>query len=684
MKVLNKETVGCLLNHKEALNFYLKPFHDKPYLNGEEFIRNPFLDTPQTPPTFHIYKTNENNWKFRDSSRGDEGDIFDLVQKINECNLSDALKTILQDLNLSLAFQEVHKKYGFKTQKSIPKNQLDYWNSFGITEEVLDHYDILSLESITIGDPNNRPILCDFAVVYPVNSKCHKLYQPLESKTKYRWLGKMGDSDFIFGKKQLEWAGTTLYIVEGEKDVLTLASQGFDAISLSSITSSISDSNVRTLQRRFPKMVVLYSLDETSQAASKKLADQHGFNRLILPDELKQKGGSDVSDLFKFGFNLEHPDIISVEPEKSVSVVTEGVFLQKLLTTQALLTSKKASNISAPEAILSLNGNEVIFPCTINIIQGKAGVHKSRLAETITSAFIAKPQTPNLLGFKRSSGQDLTVCYVDTERNLSFQFPYALQQVLKKARYSREETPPNLDYISLLEISRAERFSALNEYLQHVRIKYKGHVVVVLDVVTDCILDFNRSSDSMQLIDLMNLAINQQDVTFICLIHENPGSADKARGHLGTELMNKSSTAIQVEFEKGEGNQPSDLISLNFLKCRSTRKHDSIYLAYSQEHNGLVLADPDLVSETAHSRQLKAPLDEVKSYIFDYLEDGPAKGSDLIDGLKQEFACSDKVIRNRLKELVECETVIKTTNDSFYYLFKEMISKENWYSLKLR
>ena len=58
---------------------------------------------------------------------------------------------------------------------------------------------------------------------------------------------------------------------------------------------------------------------------------------------------------------------------------------------------------------------------------------------------------------------------------------------------------------------------------------------MVVDVTTDCIRDFNRSDDSLELIDLMNEAINTYDVTFLYLIHENPG-ASKARGHLGTEL----------------------------------------------------------------------------------------------------------------------------------------------------
>jgi hypothetical protein len=73
--------------------------------------------------------------------------------------------------------------------------------------------------------------------------------------------------------------------------------------------------------------------------------------------------------------------------------------------------------------------------------------------------------------------------------------------------YAKEEHPANFDYISLLDIPRKERFSILTQYLHHVRQTFSNHLLLVLDVTTDCIRDFNRSDDSLELIDLMNEAI---------------------------------------------------------------------------------------------------------------------------------------------------------------------------------
>ena len=85
----------------------------------------------------------------------------------------------------------------------------------------------------------------------------------------------------------------------------------------------------------------------------------------------------------------------------------------------------------------------------------------------------------------------------------------------------------------------------------------------------------------MKLIDMMNQSINRYDVTFLYLIHENPVNTDKAPGHLGTEILNKASTVIQIGFEKDAQNHNTDLINVNFLKCRSSKKHDPFYVQYS-------------------------------------------------------------------------------------------------------
>jgi hypothetical protein len=216
------------------------------------------------------------------------------------------------------------------------------------------------------------------------------------------------------------------------------------------------------------------------------------------------------------------------------------VYLPKLLETEKVLNERIKKEIAFSKAIIFQGDKPIIFPRTINVIQGQAGVHKSRFAELLCSVLLKKSGCNTvLLNFIAEWLIDFLVCVVDTERNKTEQLPYALQSIKERTGYQRDEDLDIFKFTSLIDIPRKERFEALKEFLTHLRHNYKDkHIFILLDVVTDCVEDFNRTDYSMQLIDMMNEMINEFDVTFLCLIHENP-KTDKARGHLGTELMNK-------------------------------------------------------------------------------------------------------------------------------------------------
>jgi len=343
----------------------------------------------------------------------------------------------------------------------------------------------------------------------------------------------------------------------------------------------------------------------------------------------------------------------------------------------------KANEIHFSEPVLKQGENAVIFPHTINVIQGQAGVHKSRVAEILCSAILKlNGYKKELLGFARIDFESTyTAVYVDTERNLSEQFPFALQSIQLKAGYNRDDHPHNFEYISLLQIKRTERFEALNEYLKYIRESTDRPLFIVLDVSTDCIEDFNRTDKSMELIDLMNIAINEYNVIFLCLVHENPGS-EKARGHFGTELINKSSTVMQVGFEKDANQNNTEIIRVKYLKCRSTARHAPFYMKYSQEEKGLVLADAGEVSGVINSRKHKANNEDMLEFVQMYLEDGSTLTRvELLDKLCKDFKASQRTIETRITEMINSEMEIFNEKGEICKLSKETKEKTVYYKL---
>jgi len=370
---------------------------------------------------------------------------------------------------------------------------------------------------------------------------------------------------------------------------------------------------------------------------------------------------------------------VHIKEGADMNEVSPSVNIQRLLEIQADLKSRMADSILFSKPILKHGDNAIIFPNTINVIQGQAGVHKSRVAETICSAILAKSDIENHLGFSKNILDHFHLLYADTERNLKDQFPYALQQIVTKAGYKKEDPPANFSFVSLLEIERPERFTVLREFIEYQRSITDYHLLIVLDVTTDCIMDFNKPEHTMQLIDLMNVSVNHSNCTFLCIIHENPGS-EKARGHLGTEIMNKSSTVMQAGFVK-QDNKATDLIELKFLKTRSTKKPASIYCKYSDTVKGLVLAEASEVSEMVNHKKQKSATEDVAETLAVYFEGVEQISNDeLLQKLCKAFGSKNDAMRKRLSVIVTDEMPVLINGQS-YKLIKEKQSREIYFKI---
>lgn len=357
--------------------------------------------------------------------------------------------------------------------------------------------------------------------------------------------------------------------------------------------------------------------------------------------------------------------------------------LQLILNAQERLKTAKSTDIHFTEPIVRQTDNPIIYPNTINVIQGQAGANKSRFAEYFCSALLRLPNcNDELLGLVRTGSVQYNVVYVDTERNLSEQLPYSLQKIQMRAGFQKHEHPENFKYITLLPIPRRERFAALEEYLTYIRSHTDSPLFIVLDVSTDCIEDFNKTDKSMELIDLMNIAINEHNVIFLCLIHENPKS-DKARGHFGTELMNKASTVLQVSYEKDSANNDTDLIRVKYLKCRSTARHPPFYFKYCDIIKGLVLASNSEVNSVLNNKRYKATCENMIGQIEECLRNGSTiSRENLLEKLTTTFSISERTIEARISEIMDTCAEFRNNNDEVCELVKEKKDKKVYYRFK--
>lgn len=306
-------------------------------------------------------------------------------------------------------------------------------------------------------------------------------------------------------------------------------------------------------------------------------------------------------DVFKDLF----PNEAQKSDDKSKGELTGGLY-SELMKVRHEINKRRCERIVFQEPVLVRDGEPVLFLRTILLLQAKFGRHKSRMVENICSAILKRAnfEADNAhVGFRLNTTDDCAVLYVDTERSITESFPFALQNILANAGYSHDAELPNFDFISLVSIPRESRFDLFAEYLNQKREQYKGkHLIVVLDVLTDLVTNFNDVRESMRLIDLLNSTINQYDVSFIAIIHENVNS-DKARGHIGSEALNKASTVVALDFVSNQAEQETDVVCVRYLKCRNSRKHEPFYVQYDSAVRNLVVTDKPANAENKEAQK---------------------------------------------------------------------------------
>ncbi|GAB3931865.1 AAA family ATPase [Larkinella terrae] len=340
------------------------------------------------------------------------------------------------------------------------------------------------------------------------------------------------------------------------------------------------------------------------------------------------------------------------EPEQS-QPEEKDLLLQRLLDKEYALGVAATKPVVFSTPLISRNEIGIIGRSTVNIIQGAFGSHKSRLAELLAALMLTTNETkdPQFLDFQRAALERFCVCYIDTERNQKEELPFAIQGIKQRAGYRLDELPQQFRFTSIKGENRSLRFKAIETFIHHVREPTTLHLFCLIDVVTDAVGDFNDPKESMRLFDFLGNLCDNYDATFLLIIHQNPGT-EKARGHTGTEAANKASTALQIGFEKDASGNDTDLIRVRYLKLRRGKRPEPLYLQYSEEQKGLILADASQIAAHINHRKHKADTEDIADRLISLLSEGPLPKNEVWTTLETEFKAKNATIRDRLKTIM--------------------------------
>jgi hypothetical protein len=149
-----------------------------------------------------------------------------------------------------------------------------------------------------------------------------------------------------------------------------------------------------------------------------------------------------------------------------------------------------------------------------------------------------------------------------------------------------------------------------------------GFKIVLIDGIRDLLSNINDPDQCTDLVTWIEKMTITHNVHIANVLHLNK-TDNNARGHIGSELLNKSEITIELELDEKS--------NCTIVKCESARDIPFPPFAFTHDMAGLpeVISMPikgQLMNETEQKKRL--------SYIF---EDGQIKYNELIQGIRDHF-----------------------------------------------
>lgn len=564
----NKEDILLLTDKGLAVFKYYIPFSFK---LGRNFLNPLYKDSKAS---CNVYFDRRNGmYKMKDFGNDDySGDCFALVGKLNGLNCKEPkdfvqILAIIRDMHLGLSDKSemrissttsvpviaevthVPKRKKARpytlAQKSFTAAELAFWGESGITQEVLKLFQVVSLKKFSSENNEGKPfsiVATDKEPVFGYTAKQYvKVYRP-HSEMRFLYAGDFGEN-YCFGLEQLPAKGDLLFIIGGEKDVMSLTVHGFHAICFNSETVTIPVGIIHRLSFRFKHIVLLYDVDKAGldSSAKQELAlKNYGVKRLLLPLE-GTKVEKDISDFFRLGNSRE--DLIKLFLDYLDTIYSE--------TMSALKSCEVDFNNPPPVAQMVVSVNDVPLGTQGNIlcITGGEGTGKSNYVTALIAGAIGqsdnnKDKVMDTLGVSVcENSKRKAILFYDTEQS-EVQTYKNITNLLRCC--GRETMPEYLKVYCLTGMSRKERLQAIIQSMDKFHYQFRGIHMVVIDGIADLIKGANDETESIAVVEELYRLTGIYNTCIVTILHFIP-SGLKLRGHLGSELQRRAAAILLIE-----------------------------------------------------------------------------------------------------------------------------------------
>ena len=211
-------------------------------------------------------------------------------------------------------------------------------------------------------------------------------------------------------------------------------------------------------------------------------------------------------------------------------------------------------------------------------VVGAAKSRKSALSNSIAACILSEGLKTVLSFSGVLQGRNMIV--IDTEQNDN-DYWASQKQIYSQAAVDVGINPENFYSFCLTDCRISERL----EFVEYVMDRVGNVGVLVLDGIVDICEDYNDQKGSRRLIDHLKVLTAKHKTLFLPVLH-NARSTGSARGHLGTELINKSKAVIKVSKETDANHSKAE-----FEYIRGRQEPDSFEFGHDSNGNLILLQE---------------------------------------------------------------------------------------------
>lgn len=265
-------------------------------------------------PTCSFGRDNYGRLIFKDFSGDFYGDAFEVVKRIYHVPYYEALNIIANDFGIR-KFNHLNKnppKIEYTNSKfddsknteirikvkPFTKKELEWWNQFGITEEVLKKYNVYSCEDLFLnGYYLTSSSETDYIFAYYKGTidgvEYFRIYCPLRKH--FRFLSNW-TSTMIQGAQQLPKNGDFIVITKSMKDVMVLSTFNIPSIAPNSETLFLTEEQYDKIKKRFKRIILFYDNDLAGISNMNKIRKKFKDIECVW---IPRKYSKDISDFYK-------------------------------------------------------------------------------------------------------------------------------------------------------------------------------------------------------------------------------------------------------------------------------------------------------------------------------------------------------------------------------------------------